>query len=311
MVWGLSTRNTFTPWTIQKRTTSSSSVHRPASQASRSRAGRCPRSAWAGSPRSGCEPSGRCRNQSGMLGHPRMVGRRLEGHIDGHFDTPRRGGGHEVAESPRACRAPDGSHVCPPSTAPMAQGLPGSPLGRVGRTVASLAARPSDGMDRRQVEDVEPHVGHVGQLRPHVGERAVARRLRGGRAREHLVPRAEARLLPVGGHREDLGGHRPLRVTPPVHEMGQLVGEDELAQGGDPRPGGDLFGDFAGQTLDARPEVRRDEGEHAMVGHVGPLRARRRPTRPRRAARPQCLGPPLSWPAGRGARSGTDRPWLR
>ena len=129
------------------------------------------------------------------------------------------------------------------------------PLGGLRGAVATLASRPSDGVDRRQVEDVEPHVGHVGQLRPDVGERAGAQGVRRGRAREHLVPRAEAGLLPVGDHREDLRRRGAVRVAAPAQEVRQLIGEDELAQGGHTYPPRDLVRHLARQPGGGRAQM--------------------------------------------------------
>src|SRR5207248_11053507 len=58
------------------------------------------------------------------------------------------------------------------------------------RVVPPFAVRLADGMDRREVHDVEAELLELRQHRPHAGEAAP-------RAREELVPRAEARELAV------------------------------------------------------------------------------------------------------------------
>src|SRR3979409_2565979 len=61
--------------------------------------------------------------------------------------------------------------------------------------VAAPAILSADGMDRREVHDVEAHRGDLVQPLLDVGERAVHAGLAGSRAREELVPRAEARAV--------------------------------------------------------------------------------------------------------------------
>ncbi len=87
---------------------------------------------------------------------------------------------------------------------------------------------PPDGMDRREVDDVEAELSDPGQLPLRVGEGAVPRRVAGGRSREQLVPRREGRVgrvradrvlsfavaeafgRGVGGHeRQEVLGRRP------------------------------------------------------------------------------------------------------
>ena len=65
--------------------------------------------------------------------------------------------------------------VWPPSSAPMAHGLPGSPGAARQRVVGSLAVRAADRVNRRQVEHVEAHRRDVGQPRLGLAEGAAAR----------------------------------------------------------------------------------------------------------------------------------------
>src|ERR1700693_5961604 len=71
-------------------------------------------------------------------------------------------------------------------------------IGRRGeRVVAPLAVRLPNRMDRRKIEDVEPHAPDVRKSRDHVIERAMALRIVGLRAREQLVPAREGGLGPI------------------------------------------------------------------------------------------------------------------
>jgi hypothetical protein len=133
LVWGLSTRKMRTPWSIQwQDDVGSAATARQSS--SRSRAGRCPGTSWAGSRRTGW-----CRRAGGgttrVLLHPGVVGRALEGDVEGDLDAelarrPRRRGSH------RACRAPGGPRCGRPRPADRpraARDRPGLPAGRVVR----------------------------------------------------------------------------------------------------------------------------------------------------------------------------------
>src|ERR1700694_2558861 len=70
-----------------------------------------------------------------------------------------------------------------------ATGIVGSGLELV---VAALAVGSADWMDRRQIENVEPHLAHIRQPGDHVVERAVPLHLATHRTREELVPSAVA-----------------------------------------------------------------------------------------------------------------------
>ena len=97
----------------------------------------------------------------------------------------------------------------PPSSEPIAQGEPGSSRADVGRLAAgelggvrALAVDLADRVDRRQVDDVEAHLGDGGQALHRGAEGAAAQHAVGvGRgalaAREELVPGAVERALAV------------------------------------------------------------------------------------------------------------------
>ncbi len=84
------------------------------------------------------------------------------------------------------------------------------------RVVPALAVRTPDRVDRRQVDDVEPHRRHALELRLRVLEGPA-------RAREELVPRGESRALAVGDHLVLAVGPRRVRaVEVPVHQRREL-----------------------------------------------------------------------------------------
>ena len=90
--------------------------------------------------------------------------------------------------------------------------------------------RAADGVDGREVEDVETHSGDVGQPVLDIAKGAVLALL-AGRARKHLVPGAVS-----GAHRLDqhLGlasvGDRRRAVGVPLHQLGQ-VGSQRCGRG--------------------------------------------------------------------------------
>src|SRR5882672_3920984 len=89
------------------------------------------------------------------------------------------------------------------------------------RVVAAFAVRAADGMDRRQVDDVEAHGGRAVELRLRVLERAVPA-LAAAAAWEELVPGGEARALAVRDHLELPAGPRGrAAVEIRIHEMRQ------------------------------------------------------------------------------------------
>src|SRR5918997_2991435 len=89
------------------------------------------------------------------------------------------------------------------------------------RVVLALAVGLPDGVDRRQVNDVEAHVGDAGEVLGRGLEGPVRSAAAGG-AREELVPRPESSPLAIYGQLENgrvRGGATSIRV-----------GEDELVQ---------------------------------------------------------------------------------
>jgi hypothetical protein len=83
---------------------------------------------------------------------------------------------------------------------PGATRVVGAGLQAVVRPLAKAAA---NGVNGRQIEHVEAHLGDIGQALLHVLEGAVTARLVGGGAREHFIPRAEAGALAVHGDAQD------------------------------------------------------------------------------------------------------------
>jgi hypothetical protein len=134
--------------------------------------------------------------------------------------------------------------------------------------VRSLPEASTDRVDRGQVEDVERHLGDLGQARLDVGERAVAVRLGRRRAREHLVPGTEPRKLAIDHDRElRLEDRREASLCVAMHEVGQLRREG-CCGGADPASpdrGGEVM--QPGGVISRRP-TRRLFHEHSTDDEV-------------------------------------------
>lgn len=76
--------------------------------------------------------------------------------------------------------------------------------------VAALAMGAADGVDRREIENVEAHRGDLRQAPDHVVEGTVACRVAAFRAREQLVPTGEARQRSLHLHRVFAAAHQVL-----------------------------------------------------------------------------------------------------
>ncbi len=160
---------------------------------------------------------------------------------------------------------------------PRASGIAGRGRERV---VASLAKGAADGMDGRQVHDIEAHGRDALQLTLGVlegGVQPVAAR----RAREHLVPGGEARPLAIGHHR--VLARAPGRALP-VEVAGHERGQGWLTGHRTPPPPG----------RGRRPCARRRRAAHAPRSppRAGPRpRSRPRPSRSSLATSPPGIDP--------------------
>lgn len=76
--------------------------------------------------------------------------------------------------------------------------------------VAALAMGAADGVDRREIENVEAHRGDLRQAPDHVVEGTVACRVAAFRARKQLVPTGEARQRSLHLHRVFAAAHQVL-----------------------------------------------------------------------------------------------------
>ena len=165
---------------LEQRVPQPAPVARP-----RSRAGRCPGSAWAGSRRTGwCRRAG--------AGTTRGA-RATQGWSGEHWKA--RSSATSISRSRAAATSASKSAsvpssgwiaVWPPSLEPMAHGLPGSPRPACVDVVRALAERRADGMDGRQVHHVEAGSARSSSRAADVGQRAGARPLcrpNGGTAR--------------------------------------------------------------------------------------------------------------------------------
>src|SRR5262249_4356979 len=142
-----------------------------------------------------------------MLAHPGMIRRGLNREVERDLEAPARRGLHEPVEVVE--RAEVGMHrgvaAVGGTDGPWAAGL--ARLRRE-RVVAALAVRPTDGVDRRQIDDVEAHRGRAVELGLRILERPVTP-FAATAARKELVPGGEARALAVGDDLEFAG--RPCR----------------------------------------------------------------------------------------------------
>ena len=166
----------------------------------------------------------------GVFLYPRVVGRALEGDIEGNLHAVGVGGGDEMIEVGEgaelgmdgfvaAFRGPDG-----PGTA-WVFGTGGYGV------VGAFAVGEADRVYGRQVQDVEAHGGDVGQERFDIGEGAVARGIGGCRAGEELVPTGEAGALAVDPEAQLLGFGGKAEVGIAVDEGFDLGRERVLVEG--------------------------------------------------------------------------------
>ena len=103
--------------------------------------------------------------------------------------------------------------MCPPSSEPIAQGLPGSPSSGDQGIIFSLAEATPYRVDRGQVEDIETHLSHprdLGRRGPEAPEAA----------REQFVPGPHRRPLPVDPDRQWLGDRRVATQAVPRQSVG-------------------------------------------------------------------------------------------
>ena len=133
----------------------------------------------------------------GVLFHPRVVGRALDGKVERDLDAHGAGRRDEMVEvGQRAEQRIDGGV---PSVAvangPGAAGVAG--LG-VARVVLPLAIGYSDGMHRRDVDDVESHRGELGEPSLGLAQRGPDLGISALGPREELVPIAEVGPLALG-----------------------------------------------------------------------------------------------------------------
>ena len=135
------------------------------------------------------EPSGRRWNHSGCSCHPGVVGRALEGVVERHLEAEVARLGDEAPEVVERAELGGDGGVAAVGRAdgPRAAGIVGAGVERV---VRALAGGDADRVDRRQVDDVEPHLGD--------GRQSLGR-ARPGRPRCGGTARTRRRSRPAGG----------------------------------------------------------------------------------------------------------------
>ena len=108
----------------------------------------------------------------GMVLDPRMVGRGVKGDVEGDFQAVPLGGVHHPPEVVHRSQFGMDRLVAPVLRADRV-GAADIVLARRQRVVAALAVGLADGVDRREIQDVEAHFLDVRQARDHVVEAAV------------------------------------------------------------------------------------------------------------------------------------------
>ncbi len=151
----------------------------------------------------------------GVLAHPRVVGRAVQRVVERHLEADVAGLAHEPAEVVERAQLRGDGRV------PTLGGPDGPRAARVvgagvERVVRALAVGDADGVDGRQVDDVEAHLGHRGQALGRTGEAALA-------AGEQLVPGAVAGERAVDPERTGHGGD--VGVGDARHQLGHPVVE--------------------------------------------------------------------------------------
>ncbi|GAA5703429.1 hypothetical protein Save01_04251 [Streptomyces avermitilis] len=172
-----------------------------------------------------------------MLLHPRMIGRALKREVEGDLQAQAPGPPHEhveVLDRPEV-------RVDRVVTALGRADRPGHPHvvgGRRQGVVGALAEGAADGVDRREVDDVEAHLRDGGQPLGRRTERAVHRPVHAAalRTREELVPGTEQRPLPLHQQRQRLRRREQFTQRMPRENLVHLGSErrGEPGRGGAP-----------------------------------------------------------------------------
>jgi hypothetical protein len=149
-----------------------------------------------------------------------MVRRALEGDIQGDLEVILKGLG---GESPEIIECPQRrvDRGMPPRLGTNAPWTPRVIRAGNGSVVPTFAVRAADGMDGRQIQDIEPQGRHIRQTRLAVFKRAVTSRFRGTGAWKHLIPGAEAGAFAIDDHPQLLAiGRRQGAVGMRAHHGG-------------------------------------------------------------------------------------------
>ncbi len=137
----------------------------------------------------------------GVLAHPRVVGRALDGEVEGDLEARALRALHETTKAVQGAElgVHRGVAALRRADGPRAARIAGPGRERV---VRALARGVTDRMDGRQVDDVESHPADVREPLDAIVEGAVTPGYPALRAREHLVPRREGGLGTVHHHLE-------------------------------------------------------------------------------------------------------------
>jgi hypothetical protein len=162
-----------------------------------------------------------------MLVHPRVIRRTLPRKVERDFQLLSLGLAPERFEVLERAESGFDGRVATIGRAdrPGAAGIAGT---RCQRIVATLAKAGADGMNRRQIDDIEFEIGDAPQELGGLAEGAAARRIGPGRSREHFVPRAEPRARAVHPHAQRLRPRRARAVGAGRHRPCELVAERDV-----------------------------------------------------------------------------------
>ena len=180
----------------------------------------------------------------GVVAHPGVVGRALERVVEGHLEAELAGPGDEriqVLERPEL-----GVHrLVPAGGRADGPGAAGIVRSRRQRVVPTLAVGDADGVDRREVDDVEAELGHVVQMAGGAPQAAEG-------PREQLVP----------GPGRGAGAGRPTAAGGPTPTAGRRDGRRgaRRRRRRTPRRGAPRASRPCGAPLPRRPRAGRGRG---------------------------------------------------
>ncbi|KAI3480411.1 hypothetical protein L1887_57425 [Cichorium endivia] len=165
-----------------------------------------------------------------MFLQPGVVLRALDGEVEGDLQAMLGGGGHQAAEVLAATQLRVDRVV---AAVRAADGVGAAGIVRPGLQgiVAALAELAADGVDRREIEDVEAHVADHRQACVNIVEGAVAAGIVGDRARKQLVPAGERGALALHVEGEFRAATEVAAGVGLGHQRPGILGQQQLHLG--------------------------------------------------------------------------------